>query len=196
LFDLGNVVIEIDFNRAFSRWADFATRRPEEIAARFSFDDAYAEHERGRIHAAQYFAHLRDRLGINIADARFLEGWNDIFVGEVPGIAALLAAARRQVPLYAFTNSNVAHERHWSLRYESVLSHFRKVYVSSTIGLRKPDAAAFDYVAADIGILPERILFFDDLPANVAGAAARGLKAVHVTSFFDVERACGPWLHG
>jgi putative hydrolase of the HAD superfamily len=34
-----------------------------------------------------------------------------------------------------------------------------------------------------------RILFFDDLAANIEGARARGLQAIHVTSTDDVARA-------
>jgi glucose-1-phosphatase len=61
--------------------------------------------------------------------------------------------------------------------------------LSSTIGLRKPDAAAFDHVVKAIGVPAERIVFFDDLADNIEGARARGLVAVLVTSPDDVANA-------
>jgi putative hydrolase of the HAD superfamily len=70
-----------------------------------------------------------------------------------------------------------------------VLGHFKKLFLSSTIGLRKPDAAAYDHVVKEIGVPAERIVFFDDLAENVEGARARGLVAVHVTSTRDVAEA-------
>ena len=69
------------------------------------------------------------------------------------------------------------------------LAHFRGIFVSSTIGLRKPDAVAFDHVVEAIGVPADRILFFDDSAVNIAGARARGLQAVQVGSIADVERA-------
>jgi len=70
-----------------------------------------------------------------------------------------------------------------------VLSHFRDVFLSSAIGLRKPDAEAYDHVVKAIGVPASRILFFDDTAANIEGARARGLRAIHVTSTDDVARA-------
>jgi putative hydrolase of the HAD superfamily len=107
----------------------------------------------------------------------------------MPGIAALLAAAARRMPLYAFSNTNPAHVAYFSVAYAELLSHFRTVFLSSTIGLRKPDAAAYDHVVEAIGVPASRILFFDDLAANIEGARARGLQAIHVTSTDDVARA-------
>ena len=70
-----------------------------------------------------------------------------------------------------------------------MLGHFREIYLSSTIGLRKPDAAAYDHVVKAIGVPASRIVFFDDSADNIAGARARGLTAVHVTSPDDVAKA-------
>jgi HAD superfamily hydrolase (TIGR01509 family) len=70
-----------------------------------------------------------------------------------------------------------------------VLGHFRKIFLSSSIGLRKPDAEAYDHVVKAIGVPAPRIVFFDDLAENIEGARARGLTAVHVTSPDDVADA-------
>ena len=191
LFDLGNVVFEIDFERAFARWAHHASCDAALLRDRFSHDEAYQRHEIGAIGHAEYFESLRASLQIDIADAQFLDGWNAIFLDEVPGISAALAQAAACMPVYAFSNSNPAHEACWSDRYGGTFAHFRKIFVSSTIGLRKPDAAAFRFVVNEIGVPAERIVFFDDSSDNVAGARACGLQAVHVTSHADVARTLG-----
>jgi putative hydrolase of the HAD superfamily len=189
LFDLGRVVLDIDFSRALDCWAGHAGCEPAHLVGRFSPGDAYKRHERGEISDAEYFAALRVSLGIDVSDAQFLEGWNAIFAGEMPEIAALLARAARRLPLYAFSNTNRAHEVHFSKAFAEVLGHFRKMFLSSTIGLRKPDAAAYDHVVKEIGVPAERIVFFDDSADNIAGARARGMVAVHVTSMRDVAEA-------
>jgi glucose-1-phosphatase len=189
LFDLGRVVIDIDFNRAFSRWAEHARCGQELIRERFQQDTAYKRHERGEIDSKEYFANLRESLGIDISDAQLLEGWNSILVGEMPGVSELLAKAAESFPLYAFTNSNRAHEQCWSKQFSSILGNFKQVFVSSTIGLRKPEAEAYDHVVTAIGASANRIVFFDDVLENIEGARARGLQAVHVKSGADVVDA-------
>ena len=144
---------------------------------------AFKHHETGQIDDAAFFAGLRQSLGIGISDAQFLEGWNAIFAGEMPGIAPLLARAAqracRSMPSPTPTRPHVAH---FSTAYADVLGHFREIFLSSTIGLRKPDAAAYDHVVKAIGVPASRIVFFDDSADNIEGARARGLTAVHVTS--------------
>ena len=189
LFDLGRVVLDISFDQVMANWAGHAGCEPADLARRFVVNDSFKHHETGRIDDAAFFAGLRQSLGIEITDVQFLEGWNAIFTGEMPGIAPLLADAAQRLPLYAFSNTNGAHVEHFSQRYAAVLGHFREIFLSSRIGLRKPDAAAYDHVVKAIGAPAERVVFFDDLAENIEGARARGLTAVHVTSPDDVAEA-------
>jgi len=189
LFDLGRVVLDISFDKVMSIWSGHAGCAPADLAGRFVVNDHFRHHETGQIDDAAFFESLRQSLGITITDAQFLEGWNAIFTGEMAGIAPLLARAAPRMPLYAFSNTNPAHVTHFSKAYADVLGHFRKIFLSSSIGLRKPDAEAYDHVVRAIGVPASRILFFDDSAANIEGARARGLVAIHVTSTDDVARA-------
>ena len=187
LFDLGGVVIEIDFDRAFSRWALYSNRNIEFIKSGFAFDSYYERHERGEIEASEYFTSLRRSLGINITDEEFIVGWNSIFVGAIPGIAALLSEARENLSIYAFTNSNLTHQHVWTKKFRHLLNLFRDVFVSSEIGNRKPEPAAFKIISREIDVKLENILLFDDTLENIAGAKKIGMQAVHVTSPMDIE---------
>ncbi len=189
LFDIGRVVLDVDFGRVMHIWASHAGCEPADLAARFVVNDSFRHHETGRIDDAAFFQNLRASLGIKISDAQFLEGWNAIFAGEMPGIAPLLSRAAARMPLYAFSNTNPPHVAHFSKTYADVLGHFREIYLSSSIGLRKPDVAAFQHVVNAIGVPASRIVFFDDSAENIRGARAYGLTAVHVNSSEDVARA-------
>ncbi len=65
---------------------------------------------------------------------------------------------------------------------------FDAVVDSSEVGMRKPDPAIFEH-ALDLvgGVAPERCVFLDDFPGNVAAAERLGMAGVLVTA--DVQAA-------
>jgi len=188
LFDLGGVLIDIEFQRAFDVWAAAAATRGELLAARFVFDDTYHAYERGKIGESEYFASLRAMLGISITDKEFLAGWNSIFVGIRPGVEAMLARLAERWPLYVFSNTSRAHKAYFEGRFATLLSHVREVYCSCDIGLRKPSAEAYSDVCRRVGVPAERVAFFDDLAENVRGARSAGLRAFQVSAGEDTPR--------
>ena len=188
LFDFGNIVVDIDFNRVFEAWGTAAGVPAATIAERFSFDAAYEAHERGTLEGAQYFATLRNALAADLSDDQFLAGWNAVFVGPRPGMQDLLARLARILPLYLFSNTNALHHAYWRSEYHEILRSFAKIFCSHELGVRKPDPRAFLSIARVIGVAPARLAFFDDSAENVAGAAEAGLRAFHVTSFENMRR--------
>jgi FMN phosphatase YigB (HAD superfamily) len=194
LFDLGGVVMGLDWEPMFRRWGDACGVPPATLRARYVFDEPYERHERGEIDDIAYYASLRKSLGIDIGDEDFRAGWGAIFTEPVHETVALLERLRDRVPLYAFSNTNAAHHAVWSRKFEDALRNFRRVFVSSQMGLRKPERASFDFISREIGVPNARILFFDDMPVNVEGARDAGLQAVHVRGPDDVLEAVRPWL--
>src|ERR1700693_956952 len=135
LFDLGGVVLDVDINKTLACWATHAGCEPADLVGRFGRDEIYLLHEQGKISDAEFFEGLRRMLGIRLSDPQFLEGWNAIFAGEMPGIAALLARAAKRLPLYAFSNTNAAHVEHFSVAYSGLLRPFRKMFLLCSRGV-------------------------------------------------------------
>ena len=151
LFDLGGVVIDIDFSRVIEVWAQRSNTAPSELTGRFSMDEAYRRHEVGQIDGPAYFESLRSSLEINLPDRDFVDGWLEVHIGVANGIEAVLAETARVWPLFGFTNSNPTHHNVAAVRFADVLRHFETVFESFTIGLRKPDREAFEFVADSMG---------------------------------------------
>ncbi len=189
LFDLGGVVIDIDFDLVFSKWAEASNSDIQEIKSNFKFDHHYKAHERGEISAGEYFRSLRKSLKLDLSDAQLEEGWNAIFKGEIPGISDLLNQISGRIPLYVFTNSNQTHQKVWSVKFAKTLSVFRTIFDSSDIGKRKPEPEAYQLVADLMGIKLNEMIFYDDSIENINGAKNIGINAVHVRSIRDIERS-------
>lgn len=189
LFDLGGVVIEIDFERALQSWKQWTPLSIEEMRDRFKMDDAYQNHERGEVEASEYFAHLRHMLEIEASDAQIKLGWNAIFLDEIAETVNYIRAVNSDLPCFAFTNSNPTHQVSFMSAFPRVVESFRQVFVSSELGLRKPEPAAFAAIAEATGIRLEAMLFFDDTDENVYAAKTAGMQVVHVKGHLDVKQA-------
>ncbi|WP_434026079.1 HAD family hydrolase [[Pseudomonas] boreopolis] len=114
--------------------------------------------------------------------------WPEMLAGEIPGSVAILHELReRGLRLYALTNWShetfpVARERFPFLRW------FEGILVSGEERLIKPDPAIFRLLLSRYGIAPQRAVFIDDAPHNVAGAAAEGLHAVRFRDAAQLRR--------
>jgi putative hydrolase of the HAD superfamily len=60
---------------------------------------------------------------------------------------------------------------------------FHKAFLSTEIGLHKPDPRVFEYVLRDLGCGPAAAVFVDDRIENVQGARTAGLHAIHYEGF-------------
>lgn len=195
LFDLGGVLIDIDFGRALATWAPFSRLAPDALRQAFRVDEAYCRHERGEIEGEAYFRHLCKVLELDATPAQVATGWNSIFVGEITATRRLVELARRRVPCFAFSNTNATHMACWTDRFPEVAAAFDALFVSHHMGVRKPEPVAFARVCHSIGLDPAAVLFFDDLLENVKAARAFGLDAVLVRSADDVAATLRERLH-
>jgi putative hydrolase of the HAD superfamily len=189
LYDFGGVLVDIDFDCVVRRWAELSGRPFEALRPRFTHGPAYQRHERGEIELAEYFAALRGELGIDLDDAQFLDGWNAVFRDEIAPTVRLVRELAPRVPQYLLSNTNPAHHAYFARRYAAALAPLRRHFVSYQMGHRKPERAAFEYIARETSTALDRILFFDDTQENVDAANALGICAVLVRSPADVAAA-------
>lgn len=194
LFDLGGVILTIDFDRALAAWAPHSRLSPQRLREAFHWDEPFLQHETGSLSNDRYFAHVRQVLELDCDAATVEAGFNAILVAEIEETTRLVEQVRRRVPCYAISNTNEAHMAQMRRAFPALLPRFDRVFASHEIGHRKPQPAAFEHVLREIGMAAHEVLLFDDLPANIVGARALGLQAVLVGSPDDVRDALA--LHG
>jgi putative hydrolase of the HAD superfamily len=182
LLDLGNVVLGVDFRRVFKTWAASAGVDEQIFYDGWALDQAYKDHETGHIDFDAYTQALSGRFGVDLPASEWRRGWNDLWTEPFHTVIELLPAVADRYHLYGFTNTNDTHAACWRELFGHALERFAHIYVSSEIGLRKPDEAAYIHVCDHMSIAPRDVIFLDDTRENVEGAAGAGLDARHVKS--------------
>jgi glucose-1-phosphatase len=89
----------------------------------------------------------------------------------------------RHYRLFLFSNTNIIHYQHFAFRVPRVgdiAKLFHYTYYSHQIGLAKPHISSFEHVLAHGKMQANETLFLDDLPENVEGAKAVGMKTMRV----------------
>jgi len=183
IFDLGGVVIRIRMEGAAEYWARHTHLDGRKILAAMEADVATKQRlERGDISSRDYYEHVLALLGVSMSFEQFDLGWNNIYCGLFPGIEELLRRLGRHLRLVVFTNTSELHARQWRVRYGGVLRYFERIFTSYELGSIKPEPAGFKAVLEYLAIPPEKVIFIDDLPENVAAAAGMGMKGIVAVS--------------
>jgi epoxide hydrolase-like predicted phosphatase len=187
VFDLGNVIIDLDFERAFSLIKSQIPATHHTKVDDFYLADFHKAYERGAIDSATFRDAIRTHFGQTWEDSKVDELWNSI-LGKIPAKRLeLLTKLKENYKLAVLSNTNAIHidavyallqTDHRMERFEPL---FDRIFYSHEMGLAKPSIEIYERMLAELGTTADRVIFFDDLKANVEAAASLGINAVQVT---------------
>lgn len=177
IFDVGNVLFDWNLRFLYERLIE-DDRALDAFLRDVLTNEWHLQHDAGRPFAetsAELIAKHPDHAELIAAlGPRF----NETIRGMIPGMAALVAELHDAgVPLFAITNFSGEFWRPFRAAHAAFFDRFRDVVVSGDEGLMKPDPAIYTLALARFGLRAGEAVFFDDNPANVAGAAAVGIDA-------------------
>lgn len=186
LFDLGGVVLgsPLQAIRAYAESLGFESNSINHVVARTAPNGAWSRLERGKIGLDAFFADFESdcvAAGLRI-DARAM--MQRMAGSAAPRPAMLTAIARLRGAGFktgALTN-NWAHSDAEGNRdgTRALRGHFDIFVESSVEGLRKPDPAIYRLACDRLGVSPDRVIFLDDIGANLKPAKALGMATIKV----------------
>ena len=187
IFDLGNVLIDIDYTHAMDLMKSALPANLHDRVDHCYTANFHKAYEKGQISSAEFRQEFRHYFQTNWSDAEVDYYWNSL-LGSIPAHRLdLVRQLKDQYQVGILSNTNEIHVDavHALLQAEYGMPNFYplfdRVFYSQEMGLAKPSAAIYQQLLLDLDTLPSRVLFFDDLLANVEGAAAVGIQAVQVT---------------
>ncbi|WP_197473363.1 glucose-1-phosphatase [Erwinia sp. HDF1-3R] len=182
IFDLGNVIVDIDFNRVLGVWSDLGRVPLATLQSRFTLGESFQRHERGEISDEDFATQVCDELGLALGFEQFAAGWQAVFVSVRPEVVQLMNTLRaRGERVVILSNTNRLHTEFWPEEFPEVKSAADRIYLSQDMGMRKPEARIYQQVLQEEGVTADRAVFFDDNADNIAAARALGIHSVQVT---------------
>lgn len=185
IFDLGGVLLGVDFMRACARLEAAGGAPAADIAAAIRSGADKLGFDTGRLNPQEFAARFCAAAGARLSYAEFAEIWCDIFV-EQEEVTGLLDRIAEKADLVLLSNTDPLHIAYVRSHYD-FLRKFGRMLLSYEVGHAKPAPQIFEralcLVAPGSGCI-----YFDDVPEYVAAARACGLHAEQFTDAAALRR--------
>lgn len=193
IFDLGGVLLNIDYNRTEQAFIDLGIKNFPEMYSQLRQSTLFDDFEVGAISSAQFVAALKKASGLQLADDDIIAAWNAMLLDFPLRRLQLLQQLRNHYDLILLSNTNEIHETAFNDIIEKahgiphIGTFFDRTYLSHRIGMRKPDVVVFERIVEENELDKDHTLFIDDSPQHVEGAKKAGIQALWLQKGMTVE---------
>ncbi len=175
LFDIGNVLVDFDFNALYRIHSEHSGRPMAPFSDRdLEMRDAV---ETGRISDAEWVEYLNETKGFSWSLDDLVDVWSRLFSVNETGYGLFRSAATAGVSVYTLSNIAKHHmdaiENNWNGFFDGADG----LFLSYQIGVRKPHPDIFRHALDQLGAEGGQCFFIDDIPENIEVARAVGIQA-------------------
>lgn len=186
IFDLGGVILNIDYQRTDKAFTDLGVKNFSELYSQFHANPLFENLETGRVENADFVDAMRPYLPEGTPDQAIIDAWNAMLLDFPVARLQLLQQLSQYYNLYLLSNTNAIHLHALNAILEksrgipSLDMFFNKCYYSHEIGYRKPEKEAYQIIIDENDLQPAQTLFIDDTLPNVEAAKELGIQTIHL----------------
>ncbi len=180
IFDLGNVVLDIDLNITVQRFIEMGWNGDENFLDKYHQKTFFGDYEHGLINTDAFISEIKALTKYGNSEAEIKEAWNALLLDYKEERIQCILELKKHYKVFLLSNTNALHIDHCSERVPFVGSLdnlFDKTYYSYEMGVRKPDAIIYQSLLEDADIIAEETLFLDDSLRNVQEAQKMGIES-------------------
>lgn len=192
IFDLGGVLLNIDYNKTAQEFKKLGINNFEEIYSKAKQNHLFDKLEIGAITPEEFRNSLKQLISIDITDNQIDEAWNAMLLDFPYSRLELLKKVSKEFRIFLLSNTNEIHYEIYNKQLNEVYgiekleNLFNKDFYSFKLGMRKPDDEIFEYVLNNQNLNPEETLFIDDSIQHIETAKKLGINTFHLTEGIDI----------
>jgi len=193
IFDLGGVLLDIDFQKSISAFEKLGIQDFEEMFSQFKADDVFEKLETGMLSEEGFYSAIKERTEINVSDHEIMDAWNALILNFRKESLDFLEILSARYKLYLLSNTNSIHLKYFQRSFTKETTkpllddYFSKAWYSHKLGLRKPGSKIFEFVLQDENLKAAETLFIDDTLSNIETAKRLGFKTHHLQPSERIE---------
>ena len=194
IFDLGAVIIDIDFEKTFKAFSELSSLSKHEVAERYHSETFFSDFEKGIIGNYSFVQNVREllQLPMTISDQQIMDAWNKLLITIPENRIERIKVLSKKYRLFLLSNTNPVHIHevnnilHKTNGIDRLERLFETTWYSYDLGLIKPHTSIYERVLSDKLLKAEETAFLDDNTENIHGAAQTGIKTLHVQGTNDL----------
>lgn len=183
IFDLGGVILDVDYHKTVEAFKQLGIDDFHTLYSQQKQDLLFDRFEKGEISATE-FREVIKKMNRSLSDESINNAWNAMILDTPKVRMQFLEQLKKNYRLFLLSNTNEIHikaftnyfDKNYGVGYFPTL--FEKVYLSSQLGMRKPEPTIFELVIRENSLNKTETLFIDDSPQHIAGAVLVGIKAL------------------
>jgi len=180
IFDLGNVVLDIDLNITIERFKKLGFPKGENFIGKYRQNGIFHDYEVGKISTIEFIEGIKQQIPTKIKDEEIIEAWNALMGGYTEERIKTILKLKETHKVFLLSNTNALHVECVKDKVPIVGSLdnlFDKTYYSHQMHMSKPSNDIFNQVLIDADIKAEETIFLDDGLANVEAARKLGIES-------------------
>ncbi len=193
LFDLGGVLLNIDYNKTAHAFKLLGVKQFDELYSQAAANDLFEMLETGKISEQDFYLNIKTYCDPQITHQQIENAWNAMLLDFRIDSLQHLIKLKERYNIYLLSNTNSIHLTAFTKIFqketgkENLDDFFIKAYYSHVINERKPYPLTYKMVLEDAGIKAEETLFIDDSIKNIEGAVEAGLEVHHLINGEKIE---------
>jgi FMN phosphatase YigB (HAD superfamily) len=182
IFDLGGVLLDIDFQKTFTAFEALGVKNIRQMYGQHHASELFKELETGKISEEYFYERTMQYIPVPVSGEQVEDAWDAMLGGFRIESLAFLEGLSKKYKLFLLSNTNSIHLK----KVQQILTrdtgkpsldaYFSRSWYSHLVGLRKPDAAIYEFVLTDAGIRAEESFFIDDTIENIQPAIDLGIR--------------------
>jgi FMN phosphatase YigB (HAD superfamily) len=193
IFDLGNVLYDIDFVKMYHAFEQLGIPNFENHFTLNKSDQIFLDLEKGFINETEFCNGFNALYNLTLKHQQIIDAWNALLVGYRKESIQWVKDHNSQFDTFLYSNTNQIHYDHFIPQFSRELGGnfealFKTPYYSHKMGQRKPDPASFQFILDKEGLIAAETLFIDDNEPNIKAAASVGLQVLFLKPGMRVEK--------
>ena len=184
IFDLGGVILNIDYNLTMKAFEDAGVKNFNEMYSQSDADDLFSKLETGQVVEEDFYKEINNRTGLNLPASKIEKAWNTMLLTFREKSLEFLDILATKYRLFLLSNTNHIHLKaineiyNEKIRTKPFAAYFEKIYYSCEAGMRKPDVAFFEHLLKENKLTAGKTIFIDDSVKNIEAAGLAGIQTI------------------
>ena len=191
IFDLGGVIMNIDFKLTEKAFADLGFTNFKQYMTQFHITPFFEQYETGKIDDEAFIKGVQEIAVQPISKQQVVAAWNALLLDFPPARLQLLEKLKSRYRIFLLSNTNALHYKNFQQTLKAQTGKaleniFEKAYYSHTVKMRKPHAEIYKLVLDENNLQAAETLFIDDTASNFSGAQELGIQTLHLAPPMEI----------